>query len=292
MQDVTYPIKLQEQVRYPVPIASSSSTPSIADTPVYYSHNVFGATVVVVNPGSTGTAQLSARLHSTLGLINGDYYPENTVYSPSIVLLFRASNLNTSSVVKSTSGYKAIGADVTRFTTNYESNSNTDFPPNNSTFVSRMSATGTYDLVTGATIADSRTLSTSSPNKRLMIASTLVRHNYNQALATTVPISVATDFNYPKSNTTRPTRARIESSVSPTNEVGLSPIYSSNHLAIIDDTEYAARASGNAEFGFNAAIVGRQAAATTQHVHSSDAMFSFIPIKSELSTPLVLIMRL
>ena len=281
LEDLNYPVRVQEQVRYPTPTASSFATPTIADLPVYYSHNVFGAMVTKLEPGLTGTAQLSARLYTTLGVTSGDYYSADQVLSPTTVLLFRASSLDTSFVIKSAAGYKAIGPDVTRFTTNYETNIATDFPSSNSMSVSRMASTGTYDLVTGTQYSDGRPLSTSSPNKRLMIASTLVRHNYNQALATTVPVAVATDFNYPTANQVRPTRARIESSVSNTNAVGLSPIYSSNHLTIIDDADYAARASSNAAYGFNAAILGKAPnAGITQHIHSSDSMYSFVPIKS------------
>lgn len=271
---IDYPIVVHEQVRYPIGTASSYASPLINDVPVFYSHGVFGAAITNVDPGSVGSASLSALLRTELALNPGDSYAANSVQASSMLVLFRVSASDTSTVSRSAFGTGNIGADLTRF-----SSSSTGMPLAYTGSVTQIGSGGTTLLGAGNQFVDGRTINTASQNGRFFVASSLIRHNYKSADSTTVPLSVATDFNYPTTNATRLSRARLETTVKADDEIGLSPIYSTVHMGMVSDSEFQARYSSAAPFSLNAASVGSTTAAATQHIHSSDSMFAFLPMK-------------
>jgi len=272
---IDFPSAVHEQVRYPIGTASSYASPKLNDIPVFYSHGVFGTALLNVNPGSSGSSSLSALLRIGLALNSGDYYETDSVQASSMLVLFRVSVADTSSSIRSAFGTGRIGADLTRLSTNSQ-----QMPTGYTGSVTDIGSGGTTELAFGNQFADGRLMDTSSQNGRFFVASALVRHNYNSADSTTVPLSVATDFNYPTTNTIRLSRARLETTVKDNDEVGLSPIYSTIHMGVISDSDFDARYSSAATFSLNAASIARTTPATTQHIHSSDSMFAFLPMKA------------
>lgn len=277
LTDIDYPQAIHDQVRYPLPTATSFATPLLNDVPIHYAHSAFGAALTVVSQQANTSASLSAALRGTVQVPASDSYAPESIDLDGTIVMFRVSNQDTTTTRSSAVGYTPFGADVTRLAPNID-----NLPLTYTGSVTGMGTGGTTALASGSAITDSRSIVNTSPNKRLLIASSLIRHNFNTADSTTVPISAATDFNYPATNTTRLTRARLETTVAANDEAGLSAAYSTNHLALISDSEFSARNSNGASFSFNQASVNvfGNSTTATQHVHSSDSMFAFLPIKA------------
>ena len=272
--DINYPIAIHDQVRHPLPVGSSY----VASVDKPYSHNIFGAALTHIDTQPNVPTSLSAGLRSVVTLPAGNSYADNSVSLKNTLVMFRVSSLDTATERLSAVGFDSLGDDVNKVT----SNTLTNFPTTYTGSVTGLTGSGTTTLASGSVLSDSRTIVNTSPNKRLLLASSLIRHNFNAADATSIPVSAATDFNYSAGSGSRITRARIESTTKPDDDAGFSPVYSSVHMALVSDAEFTARNTASSSFLFNTALVNTANISNpiAQHVHSSDSIFAFIPIKT------------
>ena len=268
---VDYPDQIQEYVRYPLPTATSAASALDEDgSPVQYSHSVFGSTLLRVTPGPASSAGVSLRLRaSQLG--SASEYAVTPNYDAKLILL-RTSVLDTTSLQRTVFGNLAVGPDVTRVAA-YSS-----FPRSYGASVGSMGAGGSSTLVSAATEVTGTYSAPTVP--MLFMGSALVRHNYNQAASILKPSAVATDYYYPEGSGRKIAKARVETTAGTYTE-GLSPIYSSSAFRLLSPTEYLNYSAGGANFRINAAVMAQDGTTSSAaHVHASDAMMTFLPIKS------------
>ena len=268
---VDYPDQIQEYVRYPLPTATSAASALDEDgSPVQYSHSVFGSTILRLTPGLASSAGVSLRLRaSQLG--PASQYAVTPNYDAKLILL-RTSVLDTTSLQRTVFGNLAVGPDVTRVAA-YSS-----FPRSYGASVGSMGAGGSSTLVSAATEVTGTYSAPTVPV--LFMGSALVRHNYNQAASILKPSAVATDYYYPEGSGRKIAKARVETTAGTYTE-GLSPIYSSSAFRLLSPTEYLNYSAGGANFRINAAVMAQDGTTSSAaHVHASDAMMTFLPIKS------------
>jgi len=268
---VDYPDQLQEYVRYPLPTATSAASALDEDgSPVQYSHSVFGSTLLRLTPGPASSAGVSLKLlASQIG--PASQYAVTPNYDAKLILL-RTSVLDTTSLQRTVFGNLAVGPDVTRVAA-YSS-----FPRSYGASVGSMGAGGSSTLVSAATEVTGTYSVPTVP--MLFMGSALVRHNYNQAASILKPSAVATDYYYPEGSGRKIAKARVETTAGTYTE-GLSPIYSSSAFRLLSPTEYLNYSAGGANFRINAAVMAQDGTTNSAaHVHASDAMMTFLPIKS------------
>jgi hypothetical protein len=268
---VDYPDQIQEYVRYPLPTATSAASALDEDgSPVQYSHSVFGSTILRLTPGLASSAGVSLSLRaSQLG--SASQYAVTPNYDAKLILL-RTSVLDTTSLQRTVFGNIAVGPDVTRVAA-YSS-----FPRSYGASVGSMGAGGSSTLVSAATEVTGTYSAPTVPV--LFMGSALVRHNYNQAASILKPSAVATDYYYPEGSGRKIAKARVETTAGTYTE-GLSPIYSSSAFRLLSPTEYLNYSAGGANFRINAAVMAQDGTTSSAaHVHASDAMMTFLPIKS------------
>ncbi len=268
---VDYPDQIQEYVRYPLPTATSAASALDEDgSPVQYSHSVFGSTLLRLTPGPASSAGVSLKLRaSQLG--PASQYAVTPNYDAKLILL-RTSVLDTTSLQRTVFGNLAVGPDVTRVAA-YSS-----FPRSYGASVGSMGAGGSSTLVSAATEVTGTYSAPTVP--MLFMGSALVRHNYNQAASILKPSAVATDYYYPEGSGRKIAKARVETTAGTYTE-GLSPIYSSSAFRLLSPTEYLNYSAGGANFRINAAVMAQDGTTSSAaHVHASDAMMTFLPIKS------------
>ena len=293
-----FPIRLQEQIRYPAPTATSFATPvDSALFPVKYSSGVFGGCLMNVAPFTAiaNRQNLTARLAATVGVASVGEYPADAIPAKATIFLIRLSYDDTVSQLNHLYNYSNAGNDVIRNSSNYDDTlGSTNFPTSNSQFITQMASTGAADLSLAAQMQMTAPLNTvTTYNRKLLLASSLVRHNFPTLAGDTIT-SVATDFNYPSTYATRPTRARIESTVAPVStyvdSIGVSPIYTTNHMTLMRDSDFAARVAitsaplTSKSHKFNAVHVKKNASSNSQHLHSSDSFFAFLPLKNGVTS--------
>lgn len=268
---VDYPDQIQEYVRYPLPTATSAASALDEDGfPVQYSHSVFGSTLLRLTPGPASSAGVSLKLRATQ-LGSASEYAISPTYDAKLILL-RTSVLDTTSLQRTVFGNLAVGPDVTRVAA-YSS-----FPRSYGASVASMGAGGSSTLVSAATEVTGTYSAPTVP--MLFMGSALVRHNYNQAASILRPSAVATDYYYPEGSGRKIAKARIETTAGDYTE-GLSPIYSSSAFRLLSPAEYLNYSAGGANFRINAAVMAQDGTTTSPaHVHASDAMMTFLPIKS------------
>jgi len=264
--------QVQEYVRYPLPTATS-----VADAldenvlPVQYSHSVFGSMLLRLTPGYASSAGVSFSLFATQLGSSAAQYAVTPNYDAKIILL-RTSTLDSQSVQQTVFGSLAVGPDVNRVAP-YSS-----FPRSYNSSVASMGSGGSASLVS---VSADVTGTYSAPTvPMLFMGSTLVRHNYNQAQSTLKPSAVATDYYYPETSAIKITKARVETTTGIYNE-GLSPIYSSPAFRLLSPTEYLNYSASGANFSINAAVMAQDGTTNSPaHIHASDAMMTFLPIKT------------
>jgi alpha-tubulin suppressor-like RCC1 family protein len=278
--DISYPISIHDQVKYPIATATSFADPTNNDNPVYFAHGAFGAAVMAINTPGQLESSFSALLRANVCVNSGETYNGNLAAKSTIVLL-RLSSLDTSSVRKFTMGNSAVGPYVNRalslpLPTGYSDNISDSSSSNN----------GTSVLASGSVYSDARPLNASSgfgggtSGGILLIANSLLRHNFNAGDSTTQPISVLTQFAAPSTATPRPTKIRVETTTNSNDDVGLAPVYSTTHLAYLTPNQLSSMGASNSSFEFKAGLRRTSLSGTTpQNIHSSDSMFSAFMLK-------------
>ena len=271
------PTQLQEFVRYPIPTGTSLATATTLDgVSVYPSLSVFGSQVIRVGSGVAGSTDVSIELKAyQIGQDAGNPKQKTTM------VWLRASTADTTSIQRTLFGSAPIGPNITK-----EASYSIDFPRDYTTSLSSMNPTVAGASILSNTSNFSATGTYTAPTTSvLFLGSSLVRHNYNQS-AVTVPaksIAVATEFYGPSSTSLKLTKSRVESTVPLSNLNSLSPIYSSSAFRLLTSAQYTQYNLSRTISSVARAVVLPQddvTAGLDAHVHGSDSMFSFIPIKS------------
>ena len=271
------PTQLQEFVRYPIPTGTSLATATTIDgVSVYPSLSVFGSQVIRVGSGIAGSTDVSIELKAyQIGQDAGNPKQKTTM------VWLRASTADTNNLQRALFGSAPIGPNITR-----EASYASGFPRDYTTPLSGMNAAeaGTTVLTNPTNFVGSGSYSAPATSV-LFLGSSLVRHNYNQS-AVTIPaknIAVATEFYGSSTSPRKLTKSRVESTVPSSNSNSLSPIYSSSAFRLLTPTQYSQYGLSRAlPFKASAVVLPQDdtTAGLDAHIHGSDSMFSFIPIKS------------
>lgn len=271
------PTQLQEFVRYPIPTGTSLATATTIDgASVYPSLSVFGSQVIRVGTGVAGSTDVSIELKAyQIGQDAGNPKQKTTM------VWLRASIADTTNLQRALFGSAPIGPNITR-----EASYASGFPREYVTPLSSMNAAVAGDTVLTNPTNFVGSSSYSAPaTSVLFLGSSLIRHNYNQS-AVTVPaknIAVATEFYGSSTSTRKLTKSRVESTLPSSNSSSLSPIYSSSGFRLLTPTQYSQYGlSRTLPFKANAVVLPQDdtTAGLDAHIHGSDSIFSFIPIKS------------
>ena len=271
------PTQLQEFVRYPIPTGTSLATATTIDgVSVYPSLSVFGSQVIRVGSGVAGSTDVSIELKAyQIGQDAGNPKQKTTM------VWLRASTADTNNLQRALFGSAPIGPNITR-----EASYASEFPRDYTTPLSGMNVAeaGTTVLTNPTNFVGSGSYSAPATSV-LFLGSSLVRHNYNQS-AVTIPaknIAVATEFYGSSASPRKLTKSRVESTVPSSNSNSLSPIYSSSAFRLLTPTQYLQYGLSRAlPFKASAVVLPQDdtTAGLDAHIHGSDSMFSFIPIKS------------
>jgi len=263
------PARSQELVKYPLPTGSSFATPVTAEgEPIYMSHSVFGGAVFTVD-ATQGSGEFSFRFNAAVAAAAAEY--NSSLPSVSNVLLMRISHADTSLVKKSLSGIDLIGPNVQK-SVNYSQLSQAT-----GQLLTSLTGTGSGTDLAVMPLAEAAAFNPVSPTgKRLLFASSNIRHNYSAGQPITEPTAIASDLVV---GGKKYLPSRVESTVGAYID-DLSAVYSTSHFGIVPDSSVQLQ---NNTALMSASLMA-QDGATVGSIHSSDSTFAFMPIKAGLKT--------
>ena len=263
------PARSQELVKYPLPTGSSFATPvTVEGDPIYMSHSVFGGAVFTVD-ATQGSGEFSFRFNAAVAAAASEY--NSNMPAVSNVLLMRISHADTSLVKRSLSGIDLIGPNVQK------SVSYSQLSQATGQLLTSLTGTGSGTDLAVMPLAEAAAFNPVSPTgKRLLFASSNIRHNYSAGQPITEPTAIASDVVV---GGKKYLPSRVESTVGAYID-DLSAVYSTSHFGIVPDSSVQLQ---NNTALMSASLMA-QDGATVGSIHSSDSTFAFMPIKAGLKT--------